>query len=267
MTRTPTRHRLAGCRMALCLAVVALASAPPAAAIVGGTADGHGHPYVGTMDASYFGRLDGPTGVLISPTVLLTAGHVTRDWERAGLPARVTFDPVRSSTSVWRSGTVHTNPAFDPQRADDPGDLGVVVFDEPVTNIAPALLPRAGLLDAVGVRGLKSAEFEVVGYGVSRFVGGPNGGGQPHPDRSSAGTRLVANQRFNSFTEAWLRLQQHEDGSVCVGDSGSPTLFAGTDTIAGITVGGFGQCRNAVWDQRIDTPAARAFLSHYVALP
>ena len=64
-----------------------------------------------------------------------------------------------------------------------------------------------------------------------------------------------------------LRLQQHEDGSICVGDSGSPSLFAGTDMVAGITVGGFGQCRNAVWDQRIDTPAARAFLIRYVALP
>ena len=236
-------------------------------AIVGGSADGHDHPYVGTLDATYFGRPDGPTGVLISPTVMLTAGHVTRDWERAGLRARVTFDPIRSSTSVWRSGTVHTNPAFDAQRADDPGDLGVVVFDKPVTNIASAKLPRAGLLDALGVRGLKSAGFEVVGYGVSRFVGGANGGGQPRADRASAGTRLVANQTFNSLTAAWLRLQQHEDGSVCAGDSGSPSLFAGTDLIAGITVGGFGQCRNAVWDQRIDTPAARAFLIRYVALP
>ena len=78
---------------------------------------------------------------------------------------------------------------------------------------------------------------------------------------------MVANQTFNSLTAAWLRLQQHENGSICVGDSGSPSLFAGTDVIAGITVGGFGQCRNAVWDQRVDTPAARAFLIHYVDLP
>lgn len=58
--------------------------AGPAAAIIGGQLDGTRHPYVGTLDASAMGRPDGPTGVLISPTVLLTAGRVTRDWARRG---------------------------------------------------------------------------------------------------------------------------------------------------------------------------------------
>jgi len=31
----------------------------------------------------------------------------------------------------WYTGTVYTNPAYDPRRADDPGDLGVVVLDQP----------------------------------------------------------------------------------------------------------------------------------------
>jgi hypothetical protein len=34
--------------------------------------------------------------------------------------------------------------------ADDPGDLGVVVFDTLVAAITPATLPAAGLLDALG---------------------------------------------------------------------------------------------------------------------
>lgn len=241
--------------------------ASPASAIIGGQVDGTRHPYVGTLDASAMGRPDGPTGVLISPTVLLTAGHVTRDWAQRGLEARVTFEPVRATATTWYTGTVHTNPAFDPQRADDPGDLGVVVFDTPVVGITPATLPPAGLLDHLGPQGLAGTTFEVVGYGVSEFLGGPNGGGTPHPNRASAGTRKVAQQAFNSLTRAWLRLQQHGDGQVCYGDSGAPTLFAGSDVIAGITVGGLGPCRNTAWDQRIDTPAARAFLGGYVTLP
>ena len=249
-------------------AIVALMlTATPAAAVIGGEPDGVRHPYVGTLDASGFNRPDGPTGVLISPTVLLTAGHVARDWERARLPVRVTFEAVRSTATTWYTGTAHANPNFNPQRADDPGDLGVVVFDTPVPGIRPASLPAAGLLDALGPQRLHGTTFDVVGYGVSSFLGGPNGGGTPHPDRASAGTRTIARQTFNALTEAWLRLQQHVDGQVCSGDSGSPSLFAGSDVIAGITVGGLGPCRNTAWDQRVDTPAARAFLGRYVTLP
>ena len=32
---------------------------------------------------------------------------------------------------TWYTGTVNTNPAYDPRRADDAGDLGVVVPDRP----------------------------------------------------------------------------------------------------------------------------------------
>jgi hypothetical protein len=44
---------------------------------------------------------------------------------------RVTFEPVAGTASTWYTGTVYTNPAHDPRRADDPGDLGVVVLDRP----------------------------------------------------------------------------------------------------------------------------------------
>lgn len=55
-----------------------------AGAIVGGQPDGNGHRYVGFLDAGPIGRPDGPTGVLISPTVLLAAGHVTQKLCRPG---------------------------------------------------------------------------------------------------------------------------------------------------------------------------------------
>lgn len=251
------------------LALAMLVSAAPAAAIIGGEVDGNGHPYVGGLDATPIGRPDGPSGVLISPTVLLTAGHVTSSFASRGLTRpRVTFDPVVSNASTWYTGTVHTNPAYDPRRANDPGDLGVVVFDTPVAGITPAELPTEGLLDALGPQGLKDAMFEVVGYGVSRLLGGSNGGGPPAPDRTSGGTRKVAQQTFLSLTPGWLRVQQHENGQICIGDSGGPSLLGGSDVIAGITalvIGGL--CTNAAGDSRVDTPSARAFLGQYVDLP
>ena len=249
------------------LAVAAtLVLAGPSAAIIGGEADGNNHPYAGAI---------GPrapqlvaSGVLISPTVYLTAGHVIL---RHGNLSRVwvTFDPVVSDSSTMYPGTAHINPAYDPQSQDDTGDLGVVVLDTPVTGITPAELPTEGLLDVLGPQGLRDTRFNVVGYGVSRSLGGSNGGGKPRPDFTSGGTRKVAQQTFMSLTSAWLRLQQHEDGQFCIGDSGSPSLLGESDVIAGIsiTIAAFGQCENAATDQRVDTPSARAFLGQYVTLP
>jgi hypothetical protein len=40
---------------------------------------------------------------------------------------------------MWYTGTVHTNPNYDPFRIDNPGDIGVVVLDAPVAGIPPPL--------------------------------------------------------------------------------------------------------------------------------
>lgn len=252
----------------LALAITLLIPAP-ASAIIGGRFDADGHPYAGAVDTP--GPRSGgyASGVLISPTVFLTAGHVTRSaFENQGSArAAVTFDPIATDASKYYVGTVHTNPAYDPQSADAPGDLGVIVFDEPVLGIVPASLPTAGLLDRMGPQALQREIFPVVGYGISRFQGGANGGGAPHPDVTSGGVRNVAEQRFPSITREWLRLRAQGDARVCAGDSGSPNLLGNSRTVVGITVGSLGNCNTTNWVTRLDTPSARAFLGQYVALP
>ena len=63
----------------------------------------------------------------------------------------------------------------------------------------------------------------------------------------------------------------HSGGQLCIGDSGAPSLLGSSDLVAGIFIGSLslsgGQCESAAWDQRVDTPAARAFLRQYVNLP
>jgi hypothetical protein len=253
------------------LAAVSLIPAAPAGAIIGATPDGAGHPYVGGIDARPAGApIFTASGVLISPTVVLTVGHGTRRFEQAGLTqARVTFDPVASDSGTWYTGTIHTNPAYNPASAKDPGDLGVIVFDTPVPGVTPASLPTAGQLDQLGAPGLSQASINLVAYGISRFLGGQDGGGRPRPDFTSTGTRMLAQQTFTSLTPAWLRLRMNGGAEVCTGDSGSPSLIG--NVVAGITVGesslSGGQCQSQVWDMRVDTPSARAFLGQYVALP
>ncbi len=252
-----------------------LVSTSPAGAVVGGTADGTRHPYIGAVDGRPLG---GPvqfgTGVLISPTVFLTVGHGTAHFDAAGVTrARVTFDPVVTPISIWHEGTVHTNPGYDAAgkgNRGDFGDLGVIVFDEPVTAITPARLPSADDLTRL-VSGAGHPQFEIAGYGVSRYTGGPDGGGKRRMDFGSAGTRRLATEAFSSLSPGFLRLHSTGPADICTGDSGSPSVLAGTDLVLGLTaveqsLSG-GECTSGPWEQRVDTPGARAFLSQYVQLP
>jgi hypothetical protein len=258
--------------LTLIAALAVLTSAAPAGAVIDGVPDGTRHPYVGAADgrpvggATQFG-----SGVLISPTVFLTVAHGTAHFDAAGLTrARVTFDPVVSDSSTWYQGTIHTNPMWDPSAQGQRGDfadLGVIVFDAPVPGITPASLPDAGYLDRVSGHPL----LQIPGYGISRYLGGSDGAGKRRPDFSSGGTRNLADEVFTSLAPGWMRLRAASSAQICFGDSGSPSILSGTNLVLGITsvemsLDG-GECQSGPWEQRVDTPAARAFLGQYVALP
>ena len=255
----------------LIVVAVMMISTTPAFAIVGGQADGNRHPYVGAIDVRPTGRRIPCTGTLISPTVFLTAGHCTSFFDQAGLTkARVTFDSVFSDNAQFYTGTVHTNPLYTPFMSgsqDNPGDFGVIVFSAPVTGITPASLPTAGLLDQLGPQGLHNIVFPTVGYGITRLLGGSNGGGAPDIDRNSAGTRMMASQTFFSLTDAWLRLSMLNDGRVCTGDSGAPNFLGDTNLVVAIGIGGDFACEAMDAALRLDTPSVRTFIGQFVVLP
>jgi hypothetical protein len=86
--------------------------------------------------------------------------------------------------------------------------------------------------------------------------------------------RYVAVGTLNSETQTWLKISQNAstgNGGTCYGDSGGPNfLGAGsteTNIVAGTTISGDTQCKSTNVDYRTDTPAARAFLGQFVALP
>jgi hypothetical protein len=249
------------------IAAIALAviTADPAAAIIGGQPDGNGHPNVGALDLRPIGFPIPCSGTLISPTVYVTAGHCTNFLESQGITqARVTFDPVVSDTARFYTGVPHTNPGFFTGSASDPGDIGVVVFRTPIQGITPAPLPPAGLLSQLRPQGLKDQTFIQVGYGVSALL---IGGGHPQPDPSSAGTRRVATETFNALTPTILYLSAVNDGTPCTGDSGSPQFLGSTIVAEGIHGDSTSACAALAAGYRLDTPSARAFLAHYVSLP
>jgi secreted trypsin-like serine protease len=258
-------------RLLLPLFGAALLYSGPAGAIVNGQLDGTRHPEVGALIAEF--RQAGQkdllcSGTLIAPKVFLTAGHCTSFLASRGITdVWVTFDPQFTSSSPLIHGRYVTNPQFGfsgPGGASDPHDQAVVLLDRAATGITPARLPRLNLLNAID---LTSQTFTAVGYGTVRVdkTGGPNA-------FFFDSTRRFATQFFLSLEPAWLNLSENPStgsGGTCFGDSGGPHFLGGVDSNleVALTVTGDSVCRATDKDYRLDTKAARDFLSAFVSLP
>jgi trypsin len=260
-------------RIVTVLIIVLLSAAASVPAITYGMQDSNGHPNVGGLVAEWHtpGQKDLLcSGTLISATVFLTAAHCTAFLERKGnLDVWITLESSFTPSSTLYHGTMHTNPGYN-QAESDPGDIAVIVLDEPVSGVTPASLPSAGLFDRMKADGtLRRQKFTAVGYGVLE----PQIGGGP-PAFPFTSLRWMAVSEFNALNKAWLRLSQNAatgDGGTCFGDSGGPNfLGAGeneTGIVAALTVTGDAMCLATNVDYRLDTPSARAFLGNFVILP
>lgn len=245
-----------------------LVASSPAAAITYGTFDGTAHPEVGALVGTFdSGTFPYCSGTLISPTVFLTAAHCDIDVDEV----QVTFDPAYTSGSTLYTGAYHANPAYS-QRQNDPGDLAVVVFPDPIPGATPAQLPTLNLLDQMKAAGTlnRSSQFTSVGYGGQEPVTIPGSG----VVTQYLDQREWSVGRFQVLGKGYLRLSQNAqlgNGGTCGGDSGGPNfLGAGaseTNIIAATTITGDAYCFATNVDQRLDTASSRAFLGLYVSLP
>jgi secreted trypsin-like serine protease len=236
-----------------------LVPALPAAAITNGVPDGTAHPNVGGL-VSPTQYSDGTwiycSGTLISPTVFLTAAHCGEDGERVA----VTFDPAYEAGDTVYFGTFEADPLYT-HAQNDPHDIAVVVLDDPVEGIIPALLPEADSLSDLTV----GQTFMSVGYGAYEVTRGPGGHTYLYDD-----VRMRATGALYAVNPAWLRISMNPatgSGGTCYGDSGGPNFLDDTDIIAAITITGDAICRATNVVYRLDTESARTFLSQYVLLP
>lgn len=153
----------------------------------GGTIDS-ANRYSGVGMIAFYG--DGGryrcSATLVSPTVLLTAAHCTSGVEgKTAVMFAVLVDdappsnlPAASSPAAgytlkdlagtgYVSGTAVTHPDYsDFTDLDNWNDVGVVVLDAPVTNVAITPIADEGTLDRIPRRDLRSTIFRAVGYGT-----------------------------------------------------------------------------------------------------
>jgi secreted trypsin-like serine protease len=245
----------------LLVTVGALLTASPVGAITYGTPTGTSYSNVGglvTTDEDTGQRYVYCSGTLISPTVFLTAAHCDIGTD----DACVTFDPQLTDRSQLHCGTFTASPLYS-QRQNDPNDLAVVVFDEPVSGIEPAtVVSEVGYLDRLRASDAlnQSTEFVSVGYGGTEFTNAPGG-----PTTQYLDTRMYAVGTFNALGPGYLRLGQNRatgDAGTCYGDSGGPQFLDGL--VVSITITGDALCKATNVDQRLDTEEAQAFLSQYL---
>ena len=250
-------------RLVLLLVVTCLFAGPvvagPASAIINGSLDGNRHPAVGGLVSPTQypdGTLTYCSGTLISPTVFLTAAHCAQDGEQV----LVTFDADYEAGDELHGGTFHADPGY-PGTSADSHDIAVVVLDEAVVGITPALLPTAGSLSDLS----KDQAFTSVGYGAYEVTNSRGGHRYLYDDR-----RMVAVGTLNATNKTWLRISMNAstgNGGTCYGDSGGPNFVGSTDVIAAITITGDAVCRATNVTYRLDTDSARAFLAEHVTLP
>jgi len=222
--------------------------------------------FVGVSDYAFC------SGILIAPTVFLTAGHCIA-LHNSSDPLYISFDKQiimeDDSNQLIQAEEIYVHPLFGHDQANL-YDLAVVILPEGSTDgLIPATLTPAGLLDDLSMHGnLKGVEFTSVGYGVQMdWEKGPT---QWLWDgwRNYASAPLMA----LTPTQLYLNINEHATGGggACYGDSGGPIFLPmnGKNILVGFTtLRSDRNCRAMTTYYRIDTPWSREFLSQFVSLP
>jgi hypothetical protein len=264
------------------LLVATMAFASPAAAITGNAEEDFVHDYVGLlvfytddepMTADHDPFSHRCSGSLISPTIIVTAGHCTEDVDFGRAYFVQAVGPNYSPSSFFGHGgdettgypyqqgytfSVADNYGFhDFEGYPDTHDVGVVVLDQPYTPPSGtfAILPTAGLVDSLveasGSSGKKDLVFRTVGYGLSDQDPVADPGERER--LTAVGYLIEGTSGVTEFNIKTTANPSKGKGGSCNGDSGGPVLVEGTNTIAAVVSFGMNpQCKGQDYSYRLD---------------
>lgn len=247
-------------------------------AITFGEPDGNDHPYVGTLlfvqnGVGYYSC----TGTLLSPTVMLTAGHCTEEYGNVNDETWVRFDEdayagykEAKSTKQWlRQNWIEAKEVIPHPMYDDfsgfPNtyDMGLVILKQPVHMAKYGKLPEIGLLDKV-INNEKPNSFTPVGYGMQGYI---NPFYQDDYARYQATTKLINLNDYNTGDGQGAKFTNNPGGGTggtCYGDSGGPVFYNDSNVVSAIVSWGISPCIGVDYQFRIDTEVAQDFINEHL---
>jgi secreted trypsin-like serine protease len=240
-----------------------------------GELDGDGHPHVGLLVFDVGGSPAWRcSGTLLSPTVMLTAGHCTfgtsggRVWFDADVGAGRPGNgyPFSGGTGI-EFAEIYTHPDYN-DNAFYLHDAGVVILSEPVYLNTYGTLAPIGLLDDLSTqRGLQDQSFTVVGYGLQSVKPQLQSDLVRYRGTVSLidvrGTAGIPAGTSASFTNSPGR--GNGEGGTCFGDSGGPIFHGSSNVIAAVTSYGLNaNCAGTGGGYRVDTADDQAFINQFL---
>jgi hypothetical protein len=257
-------------------------------AITDGTVDGNRHPAVVLLLMEVNGA---PafrcSATLLSPTIVLTAGHCTSDFPDDPYSGMRVFVETNVQAGI---GKTNNYPFAGPNAVEAVSwsahplfetapfvlhDVGVVVLKKPGIVLDPkqyGVLPTVNMLDGLKTRrGQVDQTFTAVGYGLQASY--PT---QASFLASNVKTRYVATPHLlqinvPGFTGDYSMLLSNNasTGGTCFGDSGGPNFVGSgateTKIVAGVTSFGInGNCAGTGGVFRIDRQNVLDFVNSYL---
>ncbi len=270
------------------LVALTAATFTPALAVTDGKLDGSGHPAVVLLLMEVGGK---PafrcSATLLSPTVVLTAGHCTNNFPGSPYTGMRVFTESDVQAGI---GITNNYPFAGPNSVEAVSwaahplyetapfvlhDVGVVILQAPGVILAPSqygVLPSMNQFDALKTqRGRQDVTFTAVGYGLQESF--------PDPATflaNNSRTRYVATPHLlqinvPGFTGDFSMLlsNNHHTGGTCFGDSGGPNFFGSgpteTKIVAGVTSFGLnGNCAGTGGVFRMDRQDVLDFVQGYL---
>jgi len=250
-------------------------------AITDGELDGENHPHVVLLLMEVDGEpMYRCSGTLLSPTVLLTAGHCVSNYPDEPYSGMRVFtesdvdggdnDYPYAGNNTVEAVSWAAHPLYE---TEDPfyfHDVGIVILEEPgVLGLAEyGTLPELDQFDDLPMPSGKhdKTRFTSVGYGLQAIFTD-----EAQWELQSDRIRMVAYPFLLKLNVAGitgdfslLLSNNHSTGGTCFGDSGGPNFLGDSNVVAGVTSFGMnGNCAGVGGVFRTDRADVLDFIDDY----
>lgn len=207
------------------------------------------------------------SGFLISPTVMVTAGHGIKD------AAAVSVCFSQNPLSLQDGAVIYSgkpvmypdyNSALNGNQEFQTSDIGLIILDEPVTGVELPVLPEAGFTENLPTK----TDLTIIGYGVQTQTA-PKNIWAGTISRNSA-TAQLSNSNFQG-SDIYLKLTANDaqgKGAIAFGDSGGPVIYNLNGQDVAVALNAFvssSNCNGVSYHTRLDTVQVLDWIRSYLS--